>query len=292
MLSNVFKNVFPKCFQKGFISKKNSKVLLKYVKNVFFFLRTFSKKKMHPSKNTWFQKEIVLIKHFYHVKKMFFFSSKSHSKIFSKKRVHYQNIKVNIVTFILKLFLRIVVVCGLLGYFFLHLILFKYHLFIFKYTHQILFKAQEYLYSAIFEKPMIQVHGKTILSMEFKSIIKVYDLNSWQFIYPKAQFSLAKSKLNSHLQYQKPNSHWQYQNPILIGKIKAQFLLATSKSISHWQNQSSILIGNIKTQFLLAISKPNFHWRYFVKKEPKIINTWQRKLPWQSSYKKTHWELS
>ena len=26
---------------------------------------------------------------------------------------------------------------------------------------------------------MIQVHGKTILSMEFKSIIKAHDLNSW-----------------------------------------------------------------------------------------------------------------
>ena len=87
--------------------------------------------------------------------------------------------------------------------------------------------------------------------MEFKSIIKAHDLNSWQFIYPKAQFSLEKSKPNSHWQYQKPNSHWQHQSPFLI--------------------------GNIKAQFSLAISKPNFHWRYFVKKEPKIINTWQRK---------------
>ena len=121
-------------------------------------------------------------------------------------------------------------------FFFLHLILFKYHLFTFKYTHPILFKAQEYLCLTIFEKPMIQVHGKTILSMEFKSIIKAYDSNPWQFIHPKP---------NSHWQYQKPNSHWQHQNPIFIGT---------------------------------TLSK---------RKEPKIINAWQRKkyhvkmLVWQ-----------
>ena len=69
----------------------------------------------------------------------------------------------------------------MLRYFFLHLILFKYHLFTFKYTHPILFKAQEYLYLSIFEKLMIQVHGKTILTMKFKSIIKAHDLNPWQF---------------------------------------------------------------------------------------------------------------
>ena len=67
---------------------------------------------------------------------------------------------------------------------------------------------------------MIQVHGKTILSVEFKSIIKTHDLNPWQFIYPK------------------PNSHWQYQNSIFISNIKAQFSLAI-----------------FKTQFSLAISK-------------------------------------
>ena len=100
-------------------------------------------------------------------------------------------------------------------FFFLRLILFKYHLFAFKYTHPILFKAQEYLCLAILEKPMIQVYGKTILSMEFKSIIKARDSNPWQFIHPK------------------PNSHWQNQSPILI-VIKAQFLLATSKLNFHW----------------------------------------------------------
>ena len=122
---------------------------------------------------------------------------------------------------------------------------------------------------------MIQVHGKTILSMEFKSIIKAHDSNPWKFIHPKP---------NSYWQYQSPiligniktqfllaiskaNFYWQHQNPILIGNIKAQFLLATSKPNSHWQYQSPILIGNIKAQFLLATSKSNFHWHYFIKKK-------------------------
>ena len=74
---------------------------------------------------------------------------------------------------------------------FLHLILFKYHLFTFKYTHSILFKNQEYFCLTIFEKPMIQVHGRTILSMGFKILNR---------------------------------------NPILIGNIKAQFSLATIKA--------------------------------------------------------------
>ena len=100
---------------------------------------------------------------------------------------------------------------------------------------------------------MIQVHGKTFLSMKFKSIIKTHDSNPWQFIHPK------------------PNSHWQYQKPNF-----------------HWQHQSPILICNIKTQFLLATSKPNFHWHYFIKK--KKTQDYQRlankkyhvkMLPWQ-----------
>ena len=97
----------------------------------------------------------------------------------------------------------------------------------------IIFKAQEYSCLATFEKPMIQVHDKTILSMEFKSIIKVHDSNPWWFVHPKPNF---------YWQYQKPNSHWQYQSSIR-------------------------LIGNIKTQFLLATSNPNFHWHYFIKKK-------------------------
>ena len=107
---------------------------------------------------------------------------------------------------------------------------------------------------------MIQVHCKTILSMEFKSMIKAHDLNPWQFIYPN------------------PNFHWQHQNPILISNIKAQFLLAIfktqfslakSKLNSHWQNQSSILIGNIKTQFSLALfcQKRVQNYQYLVKKK-------------------------
>ena len=78
-----------------------------------------------------------------------------------------------------------------------------------QFYYHILFKAQEYLCLAIFEKPMIQVHGKTILSMEFKSMIKAHDLNLWQFIYPK------------------PNFHWPYQSPILIGNIKSPTYVGT-----------------------------------------------------------------
>ena len=116
---------------------------------------------------------------------------------------------------------------------------------------------------------MIQVRCKTILSMEFKSIIKAHDLNPWQFIYPN------------------PNFHWQHQSPILIGNIKAQFSLAifkaqfslaifkaqfslaTLKLNSHWQNQNSILIGNIKTQFSLALfcQKRVQDYQYLVKKK-------------------------
>ena len=70
-----------------------------------------------------------------------------------------------------------------------------------QFYYHILFKAQEYLCLAIFEKPMIQIHGKTILSMEFKSMTKAHDLNPWQ-----------------------------HQNPIFIGNIKAQFSLAISKA--------------------------------------------------------------
>ena len=31
----------------------------------------------------------------------------------------------------------------------------------------------------MFEKPTIQIHGKTTLSMEFKFIIKAHGLNLW-----------------------------------------------------------------------------------------------------------------
>ena len=67
------------------------------------------------------------------------------------------------------------------------------------------------------EKLMIQVHGKTILLMKFKFIIKAHGPISWQIIYQKAQFSLAISK-----------------SLILIGNIKSPILVDnTKKSNSH-----------------------------------------------------------
>ena len=78
-----------------------------------------------------------------------------------------------------------------------------------QFYYHILFKAQEYLCLAIFEKPVIQVHGKTILLMKFKTMIKTHDLNPWQFIYSKS------------------NSHWQDQNPILIDNIKSPTYVGT-----------------------------------------------------------------
>ena len=76
---------------------------------------------------------------------------------------------------------------------------------------------------------MIQVHGKTILSMKFKSMIKAHDLNPWQFI------------------YQKPSSYWQYQkSPILIGNIKSPVLTSNIK-IKNKKIKKPILIGNIES---------------------------------------------
>ena len=103
----------------------------------------------------------------------------------------------------------------LLRYFFLHLILFKYNLFTFKYTYPILFKTQEYLCLAIFEKPMIQIHGNSfiqspILIGNIKSLILIGNI--------KTQFLLAISKPNSYWQHQKPNFHWHY----FIKKKRAQ----------------------------------------------------------------------
>ena len=115
---------------------------------------------------------------------------------------------------------------------------------------------------------MIQVHGKTILSMEFKSIIKAHDSNWRQFIHPK------------------PNSHWKYQSPTPISNIKTQFLLVTSKPNSYWQHQSSIFIST-------TLSKRKEH--KIIKrlaKEKNIYVTVAKKGPWQSSYEETHWELS
>ena len=108
---------------------------------------------------------------------------------------------------------------------------------------------------------MIQVHGKTILSMEFKSIIKAHDSNPWQFIHPKPNF---------HWQYQKPNSHWQHPSPILMATSKAQFSLL-------------LLYQKEKSPRLSTLGK----------EENIMLKCYcGKKGPWQSSYEETHWELS
>ena len=122
-----------------------------------------------------------------------------------------------------------------------------------QFYYHILFKTQEYLCLTIFEKPMIQVHSKTILSMKFKFIIKAHDLNPWQFIYPK------------------PTSHWQYQSPIFIGNIKTQFSLVISKA--------QLALALFKAQFSLATSKPNSHWQH---QKPN--------LRWHYLKSNSHWQ--
>ena len=77
---------------------------------------------------------------------------------------------------------------------------------------------------------MIQIHGKTIFSMEFKSIIKT-------IIQSHGKLFIKIPILTSNIK--KSNSHWQHQ---------AQFPLAISKS--------QVLTGNIK--------KPNSHWQYMI----------------------------
>ena len=60
------------------------------------------------------------------------------------------------------------------------------------------------------------------------------------------------------------------KSPILIGNIKTQFLLAIWKPNSYWQHPSPILIGNIKSPIFIGTTLSK-------RKEPKIINAWQRK---------------
>ena len=81
-------------------------------------------------------------------------------------------------------------------------------------THPILFKAQEYLYLAIFEKPMIQIYGKTILSMEFQIHNQSPRFKLMAIYLSKTQFTLAISKPNSPWQYQKPKVINTWQNTI------------------------------------------------------------------------------
>ena len=103
--------------------------------------------------------------------------------------------------------------------------------------------------------------AKQILSMEFESIIEAHNSSPWRFI----------------------------QSLILIGNIKAQFLLATSKPNFHWQHQNPIFIGNIKAQFSLALLYQN-------EKSPRLSTHGKEKIscyrikkgPWQSSYEETH----
>ena len=90
---------------------------------------------------------------------------------------------------------------------------------------------------------MIQIHDKTILSIEFKSMIKAHDLNPWRFIYPK------------------PNSNWQHQNPILISNIKTQFSSVTSKA-----------------QLTLSLLKAQANNLALFYQKPKVINTWQNTI--------------
>ena len=125
-------------------------------------------------------------------------------------------------------------------------------MFTFKNTHLIIFKFQEYLCLAIFGKPMIQVYGKTILSMEFKSIIKVHDSNPWQFIHPK------------------PNSHWQHQSPIFIG-------------ITLSKRKEPRIIKRLAKKKICHVT---------VAKKKICHVTVAKKGSWQSSYEETHWELS
>ena len=85
------------------------------------------------------------------------------------------------------------------------------------------------------------------------------------------------SKVQFSLAILKPNFHLQHQSPILIGNIKTQFSLATSKP--------PIFIGNIKTQFSLAISKAQLtlallkaqaNYLALFYQKPKVINSWKK----------------
>ena len=91
--------------------------------------------------------------------------------------------------------------------------------------------------SNIWKKPMIQIHGKIILSMEFKFIIKAHDSNSWKYYF-----------INGI----QPHNQSPWFKPAANYLLKAQFSLATSKS--------PILTSNIKSPVLASnIKKPNSH---------------------------------
>ena len=127
----------------------------------------------------------------------------------------------------------------------------------------ILSKAQEFLMlSNIWKKPMIQIHGNTILSMGFNSIIKAYGSNSWQYYLTNG--------IQSHSQspWFKPMANYLSKSPISISNIKSPISIGNIKSL--------VLVGNIKkAQFSLAISKAQFMLALFYQK-PNIINTQQK----------------
>ena len=120
---------------------------------------------------------------------------------------------------------------------------------------------------------MIQVHGNTILSMKFKSIIKAHGLNPWQFIYQKSNSHWQHQKAQFLLVTSKPSSRWQHQKTqFLLATSKAQFSLATSKS----QAQFSLAIS--KAQFTLAPLKTQAIYLARFYQKPKVINTWQNTI--------------
>ena len=94
---------------------------------------------------------------------------------------------------------------------------------------------------------MIQVHGKAILSMKFKSIIKTHGnfINGIQ-IHNQSPWFKPMAIYLSKTQFILSISKAQFSLAIL----KTQFTLATSKA------QFSLAI--LKTQFTLAISKAQF----------------------------------
>ena len=93
---------------------------------------------------------------------------------------------------------------------------------------------------------MIQVHGKTILSMEFKFMIKAHDLNHGNLF---------------------------IRNPIFIGNIKAQFSLAISKPMGNIKAQFSLAIS--KARLMLALLKAQANYLALFYQKPKVINIWQ-----------------
>ena len=136
----------------------------------------------------------------------------------------------------------------------------------------ILSKAEEFLMlSNIWKKPMIQIHGNTILSMGFNPIIKAYGSNSWQYYLTNG--------IQSHSQspWFKPMANYLSKSPISISNIKSPISIGNIKSL--------VLVGNIKkaqfplttskAQFSLAISKAQFTLALFYQK-PNIINAQQK----------------